>query len=109
MDAGLLVLREGAVVGGDGGHAEDRESPLVLAQIDVLLNQKGLALPHIHGDDKVRYRCSEDGTQLVLDKDDATQESYVCAVCGRVMDKVETPEVRMVTVVLEEESEEDDD
>ncbi len=49
------------------------------------------------------FRCSEDGTTLRIAKDKATQSSYTCPVCGRVMEKVEAPEVRVMTWVTEDE------
>lgn len=47
----------------------------------------------------VVFRCTEDGTTLRIAKDKATQSSYTCPVCGRVMEKVEAPEVRVMTWV----------
>jgi len=57
----------------------------------------------------VVFRCSEDGTTLRIARDKATQPTYICPVCGRVMEKVETPEVKVMTwVTKEEESPETD-
>ncbi len=65
-------------------------------------------LKHIHeGDsDSLRYRCPSDDTELTIDKEQATQESYLCAVCGREMEKVEAKEFRTITIVH---SDEEDD
>jgi rubrerythrin len=52
--------------------------------------------------ERVTFRCSEDGTTLRIAKDKATQSSYTCPVCGRVMEKAEAPEVRVMTWVSED-------
>ena len=46
--------------------------------------------------DTVVYRCPEDGTVLRMDRDKATQESYLCPVCGREMEKSSTPHVEFL-------------
>lgn len=47
----------------------------------------------------VRYRCEATGSELLVDKDNATAESYVCPATGCVMIRVEEPEVRVIKVV----------
>lgn len=47
--------------------------------------------------DSLRFRCSEDGAELKVKKEDATQDSYLCPVCGRAMGKA--PEVKMIHVM----------
>jgi hypothetical protein len=47
----------------------------------------------------VRYRCEATGSELLVDKDQATAESYVCPATGCVMIRVEEPEVRVIKVV----------
>jgi hypothetical protein len=50
----------------------------------------------VAAEDKVVYRCAEDGAEIVLKKADATQEHYTCPVCGRLMEKVEHPQVKVI-------------
>lgn len=47
----------------------------------------------------VRYRCEATGSELLVDKDRATAESYVCPATGCVMTRVEEPEVRVIKVI----------
>jgi hypothetical protein len=47
----------------------------------------------------VRYRCEATGSELLVDKNQATAESYVCPATGCVMTRVEEPEVRVIKVV----------
>lgn len=54
-----------------------------------------------HGDDRVMYRCEETGSELIVKADDALLDSYIDPVTGCLMEKVETPEVRVVTIVEE--------
>jgi hypothetical protein len=53
-----------------------------------------------------RYRCPEDATMLVIDKEKATQEHYLCPVCGREMEKLDAPEMKVMTFVTKAEVEE---
>jgi hypothetical protein len=52
----------------------------------------------------VRYRCEATGSELLVDKDQATAESYVCPATGCVMTRVEEPEVRVIKVVTKVEA-----
>jgi hypothetical protein len=72
-------------------------------EIDVMVGHPlhGPAMIHAHAD-QVVYRCTEDGTKVILDKDKATQESYACPVCGRLMEKVEVPQMKVMTFVTED-------
>ncbi len=54
-----------------------------------------------HGEDRVMYRCDETGSELIVKADDALLESYIDPVTGCLMKKVETPEVRVITIVEE--------
>ncbi len=47
----------------------------------------------------VRYRCEATGSELLVDKGQATAESYVCPATGCVMTRVDEPEVRVIKVV----------
>jgi hypothetical protein len=47
----------------------------------------------------VRYRCEATGSELLIEKDKATAESYVCPATGCVMTRVEEPEMRVIKVV----------
>ncbi len=46
--------------------------------------------------DRVTFRCSADGTVLRMDKDKATQERYLCPVCGRAMERSVVPHVKVL-------------
>jgi len=54
-------------------------------------------------ENRVTYRCSEDGTTVSMAKDKATQATYTCPVCGRVMEKVDAPKVRVMTFISDDE------
>lgn len=47
----------------------------------------------------VRYRCEATGSELLVDKGNATAESYVCPATGCVMTRVDEPEVRVIKVI----------
>jgi len=47
----------------------------------------------------VRYRCEETGSELLVDKEKATADSYVCPATGCEMIRVEEPEVRVIKVI----------
>ena len=59
----------------------------------------------VSGHDKVVYRCTEDDAKIVLDKADATQDSYSCPICGRLMEKVEGQQMKVIKLVHEIEEE----
>jgi hypothetical protein len=61
----------------------------------------------MHGEDRVLYRCEESGSELIVDADDALLDSYIDPATGCLMEKVETPEVQVITIV-EEQVETDD-
>jgi len=52
----------------------------------------------------VRYRCEATGSELLVGKDQAMAESYVCPATGCVMTRVEEPEVRVIKVIKKVES-----
>lgn len=51
-----------------------------------------------HGD-MVRYRCEESGSELLVPRDDALLESYICPATGCLMTRVEEPDVHVVKIV----------
>lgn len=51
--------------------------------------------------DHVVFKCTEDDTVLKIAKEQATQESYVCPVCGRAMERSEEIEVKVMSFVHE--------
>jgi len=72
----------GAVfISGDGGV----DHPMILK-------------PHEIDGDVVRYRCEETGSVLLVKKEDALQDTYICPATGCVMTKVEAPEVRVIRI-----------
>lgn len=60
----------------------------------------------VHGD-MVTYRCEETGATLMLKKEDAVEDSYVCPATGCVMTKVETPAARVIKIKKRVEVEEE--
>ncbi len=94
---------------------------LDLSGLDQLLVEGGDHDPHLirvdathhvlaDGKKRVRYRCEETGSMLVIDADQATGDTYICPATGCVMEKVEEPEVKVIKIQLcdgdDEESEE---
>jgi len=62
----------------------------------------GLLTAHAtHGSDRVVYRCEETGSVLTVKADDALLDSYIDPVTGCLMEKVATPQVRVLTVIEE--------
>jgi len=59
--------------------------------------------------DMVRYRCEETGSELLVKKEDAVADSYVCPATGCVMEKVTEPEVKVVKVMRRVETSAGDD
>jgi hypothetical protein len=49
--------------------------------------------------DMVRYRCEETGSELLVGKDDALSDSYVCPATGCLMVRVNEPQVHVVKIV----------
>jgi hypothetical protein len=56
-----------------------------------------MGLHGLHGD-MVKYRCDETGSVLMVKKDDALEDVYICPATGCVMNKVEEPEVRVIKI-----------
>jgi len=48
--------------------------------------------------DMVKYRCEETGSTLLVKKDDAIEDVYICPATGCVMTKVEEPEVHVIKI-----------
>jgi len=57
-----------------------------------------VGLHGMHGD-LVKYRCEETGSVLMVKKDDAIEDVYICPATGCVMTKVEEPEMRMIKIM----------
>jgi hypothetical protein len=58
--------------------------------------------------DYVRYRCEETGSELRVKKDQAAYDSYTDPATGCVMQRIEEPEVKVVTMVHEKVEKDDD-
>jgi hypothetical protein len=56
----------------------------------------------------VRYRCEATGSELLVAKDKATADSYVCPATGCVMTRVAEPEVRVIKVIKKLETGDDE-
>lgn len=61
----------------------------------------------MHGGDRVLYRCEESGSELIVAADDALLDTYIDPATGCVLEKVEKPEIQVITIV-EERNETDD-
>jgi hypothetical protein len=53
--------------------------------------------------DKVRYRCEETGTELIVSKERAIEDSYVDPVTGCLLKRVEEPEFKVMKIMTEAE------
>ena len=51
-----------------------------------------------HGD-MVHYRCGETGSVLMVKKEDALSDTYICPATGCVMEKVTEPELKVIKVI----------
>ncbi len=49
-------------------------------------------------DGMVKYVCEETGSILMVKKEDALEDAYICPATGCVMTKVEEPEVRVIKI-----------
>jgi hypothetical protein len=49
--------------------------------------------------DRVVYRCADSGSELIVKKSDALLDSYVDPVTGCLMERVETPNIEVVTKI----------
>jgi hypothetical protein len=56
----------------------------------------------------VRYRCEATGSELLVEKEQATADSYVCPATGCVMTRVAEPEVRVIKVIKKVKTEGDE-
>jgi hypothetical protein len=46
----------------------------------------------------VRYRCEESGSMLLVKEENAISDTFICPATGCVMERVEEPEVKVVTI-----------
>jgi hypothetical protein len=46
----------------------------------------------------VVYRCEESGSMLMLNKDDAVEDTYLCPATGCVMSRVEGPQTKVIKI-----------
>ena len=68
------------------GNGNSSDAAMIAPEADFILS------------DSVTYRCPADGTVLRMDRDKATQESYLCPVCGRVMERTAVPHVKVLRI-----------
>jgi hypothetical protein len=52
----------------------------------------------VKGGDLVTYRCEESGSILMVKRDDAIEDAYICPATGCLMTRVEEPDVHTITV-----------
>ena len=66
---------------------------------------------HFQGGDFVHYRCEETGSMLTVKKDENLLDDYIDPVTGCLMEKVDGPNVRVMTILheIKEEGEDVDD
>jgi hypothetical protein len=62
----------------------------------------------VKGGDLVTYRCEETGSVLMVKRDDAIEDAYICPATGCVMTRVEEPDVHVVTVTKKVEVEDEE-
>lgn len=62
----------------------------------------------VKGGDLVTYRCEETGSILMVKRDDAIEDAYICPATGCLMTRVEEPDVHMITVTKKVEVEDEE-
>jgi len=82
-----------ATHGGHGAHGA------VFVSEDGNVHHPSMMGTHQWHSDMVTYRCEESGSTLMVKKDDAFEDVYICPATGCVMTKVEEPELRVITMV----------
>lgn len=85
-------------------HASHHEGAMIFTSAEPGAHPIVVAGPGACGD-MVRYRCEDSGSELLVPKDAAVSESYICPATGCVMTRVEEPEVHIVKVVKHRASE----
>lgn len=53
----------------------------------------------LRGDDVVRYRCQETGSELIVKRSDTIEDAYIDPATGCLMERVEEPEVHVVKII----------
>ncbi len=87
---------------GGGGHGA------VFISEDGNMHHPSMMGAHQWHSDMVTYRCEESGSTLMVKKDDAFEDVYICPATGCVMTKVEEPELRLITIQKTVKTEDED-
>ncbi len=93
----VVVERLRRELAGEGGN-EGREGVVVLRSLG---GDEPVVLDLDAAADRVRYRCGESGSELLVSREDAIHDTYVDPATGCLMARVEEPGRRIVTVVRE--------
>jgi len=62
---------------------------------------------HLH-EGLAKYRCEETGATLLVKEEDAIEDTYICPATGCLMERVEEPEMKVITIKKRIEVEDDD-
>jgi nitrite reductase/ring-hydroxylating ferredoxin subunit len=90
-------------------HGDHGEHGAIFISKDGDVHHQSMLKAHgMHGD-VVAYRCEETGSILVVKKDDAIEDAYICPATGCVMEKVEDAGAKVITIKKRIELDEDDD
>jgi hypothetical protein len=99
-------------------HLEELKDLAILKDIDINVDGKPMVVKvhgdrHMfigkHDDGKVRFRCEETGSVLVVDAEKATEDTYVCPVTGCVMERVKEPMAKRIEVMVHEDDEDEEE
>ena len=88
-------------------HGGEGHSAIFISE-DGNVHHPGMMGAHQWQSDMVTYRCEESGSTLMVKKDDAYEDVYICPATGCVMNKVEGPDVKVIKIVKTVEIEDED-
>ena len=102
-----------AITGSDGAnldelHAMGHGKTMIFTSAEAGARPIVVAGPGLR-DNMVRYRCADSGSELLVPKEQALADSYVCPATGCVMTRVDEPEVHVIKIVRTHEAEDGDD
>jgi len=86
-----------------GGH-----HGAVFISEDGNVHHPGMMGAHEWHSDVVKYRCEETGSTLIVKKDDAIEDVYICPATGCVMTKVEESDVKVIKIMKRVEIEDEE-
>ena len=111
LDHELLLFGAGADGGGDQARVERRifvrhggDGERRVVKIRKTGDGDPVLIEEDLGSDRVRYRCADGGSELIVPASDDLLDSYVDPVTGCVMERVEERRLRVITLIEEEDA-----